>query len=162
MHTTVWSMCHLLSQVLWTANTLTLYTLTSVGIFSILFSKHFLRCQPGEFVQQSRASLVGDQLLYSPNLNVWFRGDMVRRNSMPVTLRGQRVKMTSDYQAMIIQEPAEGEREYHREGRWGVVHSRCSLFAIFFFKSIFILLFPSTTNTWLNGQLFAWIENYKI
>ena len=36
---------------------------------------------------------------------------------MPVTLRGQRVKMTSNYQAMIIQEPAEGEREYHREGR---------------------------------------------
>ena len=70
--------------------------------------------------------------------------------------------MTSDYQEMIIQEPAKVEREYHKEGRWGVVHSRCSLFAIFFFKSIFILLFPSTTNTWLNDQLFAWIENYKI
>ena len=45
--------------------------------------------------------------------------------------------MTSDYQAMIIQEPAKVEREYHKEGRWGVVHSRCSLFAIFFFQVYF-------------------------
>ena len=37
--------------------TLTLYTLTSLCIFSILFSIHFLRCRQGEFVQQSRASL---------------------------------------------------------------------------------------------------------
>ena len=37
--------------------TLTLYTLTSVCIFSILFSIHFLRCWQGEFVWQSRASL---------------------------------------------------------------------------------------------------------
>ena len=29
---------------------LTLYTLTSVCIFSILFSKEFLRCRHGEFV----------------------------------------------------------------------------------------------------------------
>ena len=48
--------------------TLALYTLTSVCIFSILFSKHFLRCQHGEFVLQSRSCLVGDQLLYSPDL----------------------------------------------------------------------------------------------
>ena len=48
--------------------TLVLYTLTSVCIFSILFSKHFLRCQHGEFVLQSRSCLVGDQLLYSPDL----------------------------------------------------------------------------------------------
>ena len=27
-----------------------------------------------------RASLVGDQFLYSHDLNVWFRGDIVRRN----------------------------------------------------------------------------------
>ena len=60
--------------------TLTLYALKSVCIFSILFSKHFLRCQHGEFVLQSRSSLVGDQLLYSPDLQVQFRGDMVRRN----------------------------------------------------------------------------------
>ena len=41
----------------------TLYTLTSVCIFSILFSIHFLRCWQGEFVQQSRACLVGDNFL---------------------------------------------------------------------------------------------------
>ena len=35
-----------------------------------LFSRHFLRCQHREFVQQSRAYLVGDQLFYSPDLNV--------------------------------------------------------------------------------------------
>ena len=60
--------------------TLTLYALKSVCIFSILFSKHFLRCQHGEFVLQSRSSLVGDQLLYPPDLQAQFRGDMVRRN----------------------------------------------------------------------------------
>ena len=44
---------------------LTLYTLTSVNIFSILFSIQFLQCGQGEFVYQSRASLVGDHVLYS-------------------------------------------------------------------------------------------------
>ena len=34
----------------------------------------------GEFVEQSRASLVGDYFLYSHDLNVWFWADMVRRN----------------------------------------------------------------------------------
>ena len=34
----------------------------------------------GEFVKQSRASLVGDHFLYSRDLNVWFRADKVRRN----------------------------------------------------------------------------------
>ena len=48
----------------------TLYTLTSVCIFSILLSRHFLGFWQGEFVQQSRASLVGDHLLYSHDLNV--------------------------------------------------------------------------------------------
>ena len=57
-----------------------LYTLTSVGIFSILLFRHFLGFWQGEFVQQLRASLVGDHLLYSHDLNVWFRGDIVRRN----------------------------------------------------------------------------------
>ena len=66
---------------------LTLYTLTSVCIFSILFSIHFLRCWQREFVQQSRASPVGDHFLYSPGLNVWFRGDIVRRNYIPITVR---------------------------------------------------------------------------
>ena len=49
---------------------LTLKPLTSVYIFSILLSGHFLRFWQGEFVKQSRASLVGDHLLYSHDLNV--------------------------------------------------------------------------------------------
>ena len=59
---------------------LTLYSLTSVWIFSILLPRHFQGFWQGEFVQQSKASLVGDHLLYSHDLNVWFRGDVVRRN----------------------------------------------------------------------------------
>ena len=51
------------------------YTLTSVYTFSILFSIHFLWYLQREFVQQSRASLVGDHFLYSHDLNVCFRGD---------------------------------------------------------------------------------------
>ena len=49
---------------------ITLCTLTSVCMFSILFYIHFLKCQRGEFMQQSRASLVGDRFLYSRDLNV--------------------------------------------------------------------------------------------
>ena len=66
---------------------LTLYTLTSVCIFSILFSTHFQRGWQGEFVSQSRAALVGDHLLYSHDFHVWFRADIVRRNQMLVTFR---------------------------------------------------------------------------
>ena len=66
---------------------LTLYTLTSVCIFSILFSTHFQRGWQGEFVSQSRAALGGDHLLYSHDFHVWFRGDIVRRNQMLVTFR---------------------------------------------------------------------------
>ena len=40
----------------------------SVCIFSTLFSIHFLGCWQGEFVQQSRASLVDDHFLYSHDL----------------------------------------------------------------------------------------------
>ena len=57
-----------------------LSTPTSVCIFSILLFMHFLRCWQGEFVWQSRASLVGDHFLYSHDLNVCFRGDIVRRS----------------------------------------------------------------------------------
>ena len=39
---------------------LTLYTQTSGCIFSKLFSIHFLGFRQGEFVQQSRSSIVGD------------------------------------------------------------------------------------------------------
>ena len=39
---------------------LTLYTLRLECTFSILFSMCFLNCWPGEFIYQSRSSLVGD------------------------------------------------------------------------------------------------------
>ena len=43
----------------------TVYALTSVCIFSILFSIHFLRCCQRELFRRSRASLIGDRFLYS-------------------------------------------------------------------------------------------------
>ena len=49
---------------------LTLYSTTSMCIFSILLPRHFLGFLQGEFVQQSRDSFVGDHLLYSHDLNV--------------------------------------------------------------------------------------------
>ena len=45
------------------------YTLVSVCLFSLLFFINLLSCQLGEFVQQSRACLVSDRFLYSPDLN---------------------------------------------------------------------------------------------
>ena len=68
------------------SNVFTLYTLTSICIFSILFSIHFPRFWQGEFVKQSRASSVSDQFLYSHDLNGRFRSDIVRRNQMLITL----------------------------------------------------------------------------
>ena len=56
------------------------YTLTSVCIFSILFSLNFSRCRQGEFVKQSRAFSVGKHFLYDCDLKVWLWGDTVRRN----------------------------------------------------------------------------------
>ena len=58
---------------------LTLLTITSICVFFILFFIHSLRWWHGEFVYQSRASLVGDNLLY-PRILVtsviqkWSRG----------------------------------------------------------------------------------------
>ena len=49
---------------------LALYILTSIQIFSILFSIHFLMHCQGEFVKQSRGSTVGDHFLHSHDLNV--------------------------------------------------------------------------------------------
>ena len=63
------------------------YTLTSVCIFSILFSLNFSRCRQGEFVKQSRAFSVGKHFLYDCDLKVWLWGDTVRRNKILVTLR---------------------------------------------------------------------------
>lgn len=75
--------------------TLTLCTLTSVCIFSIPCSIHFLSCSLGEFVQQSRAYLVAGHFLYSCDPRVWFRVDDVTRNWMLVTLRDWRVEKAS-------------------------------------------------------------------
>ena len=48
----------------------TLYTLTSVCKFSLLFSVHFLGCRKGEFVSnQVTAFSVGDYFLYSHVFN---------------------------------------------------------------------------------------------
>ena len=55
-------------------NPLTLYTLSSVCIFSLLFSKHFLPSWQREFGKQSRAFLVGDHFLYFCDLNVCHSG----------------------------------------------------------------------------------------
>ena len=43
-----------------------------------------------EFVWQSSASLVADHFLYSHDCNEWFRGNMIGRNYMLVTLRCHR------------------------------------------------------------------------
>ena len=61
-------------------NWLSFYSLTSVWIFSMLLPRHFQGFWQGEFVQQWRAFLIDDHLLYPHDLNVWFRGDVARRN----------------------------------------------------------------------------------
>ena len=50
----------------------TLYTLTSVCTFSTLFSIHFPRSWQREVIEQSRAPLVSDHLLYSSDFNGWY------------------------------------------------------------------------------------------
>ena len=55
------------------------------------FSICFLKWWQGECASQSRESLVGDHFLYSCDLYVWCRGITVRRNSVLVTPRDQRV-----------------------------------------------------------------------
>ena len=67
------------------------YIQTSVCIFSILFPIHMQRCWQGGLVAQSRIILVGDRFFYSCDLNVWSRGDIVRRIKMLVTLKGFRL-----------------------------------------------------------------------
>ena len=48
--------------------------------YSPFCSLCFLRFSQWEFGFQCRASSVGDHLIHSHDLNVWFRGDIVRRN----------------------------------------------------------------------------------
>ena len=74
---------------------LTLYTLTSVCTFSILCSRHFLRCWQEEFVYQSRTSLVGDHFFIRDHI-VWFRGDIVSSTEILVTPRCQRARVLQE------------------------------------------------------------------
>ena len=80
--------------ILW-RSTPTLASLLRESEISLWASKKTLRLAlwwHGEFVKQSRASSVGDHFLYSQDPNIWFRGYVVRRNLVLVTLKGQRVK----------------------------------------------------------------------
>ena len=70
---------------------LTLCNPTSVCIFSILFSIHLLRMLTRRICLRIKSFFFGDHSLYSCNLNVWFRGDIVRRNRILVTLRGSKI-----------------------------------------------------------------------
>ena len=58
-------------------NVLTLYTLTSEFIFYKLFSVYFQMYSQGEFVWISNYLYSGDCFLYSFDLNISFRGDIV-------------------------------------------------------------------------------------
>ena len=75
---------------------ITILNPTLVWIFFTLYCIHFLMSWLGEFVWQSRAALVGGNFLHSRDHNVWFRGDVVRRNKMYVTLEGERVNEDPD------------------------------------------------------------------
>ena len=77
---------------------LTVYTLTSVYKFSILYYVQSLWCLWGEFGWWSRGPWVCDHLLNSHELNVWFMGDIVRRNWTLATLEGWRVLLTPQRQ----------------------------------------------------------------
>ena len=70
---------------------LTLCNPTSVCIFSILFSIHLLRMLTRRICLRIKSFFFGDHFLYTCNLNVWFRGDIVRRNRILVTLRGSKI-----------------------------------------------------------------------
>ena len=62
---------HILHTVLWIFHKMPTWRICLT--IKSFFSQH------RELIYQSRASLVGDQLLYSPDLHVGYRCDMVRR-----------------------------------------------------------------------------------
>ena len=104
------------TQVQQITRLLTLCILTSVCIFSILFSIHFLRCWQGEFVYQSKAYFIGNHFLYFHDLNMWLTGDIVGRNLMLVTLRGQRVELSLN-SMNILTEWASGRSSHNSIAR---------------------------------------------
>ena len=65
---------------------LTPHTLTSLCIFSILFSDRYIYIYWSlyirDFVKPSRVFVVGDHFLYSLDLNVWFWDDMVKSGKL--------------------------------------------------------------------------------
>ena len=63
----------------------------SVCMFFVLFPLHFPTSLQGDFVQKSRASLLGNYFLYSRDLIVLPRDYIVGRNEKLVTPRAQRV-----------------------------------------------------------------------
>ena len=58
-------------------------------LLAVLYT--FSMALQGEFVEQSRASWLCFHFLFSPDLDVWFRCDIVGRISMLINLRGKRV-----------------------------------------------------------------------
>ena len=92
---------------------LPLHTLTSVCKFSTLFFIHFLRCWQGEFVYQSKDSFPGDQFLYSHDLDVWFRGNVVGRNKMLITPRVLKVKRWKWHLYWILKSTGNPTRTSH-------------------------------------------------
>ena len=72
----------------------TLNILISVWIFSILFPIQctFPKVLTRRICLTIKSFFFNDHFLYSHDLNVWFRGDTVKRNTMLVILRAQRVR----------------------------------------------------------------------
>ena len=68
-----------------TIKQLTVCTLTPACIISLVLSIHLVRYWKGEFVWRSRAVLFRYHFFCSPDFNVWFSSDNVRRNRMLVT-----------------------------------------------------------------------------
>ena len=107
---------------------LNLYTLWSVCIFSI----HFLRCWQWELVYQSRASLVGDHFLYSLDLKVLLRGNIVRGNKNPL-------KLTAEEKLHMYRPDCRGYQT------WNITHF--SMCILRFYSLVMILYFPLILNT---------------
>ena len=67
-------------RTLGTSKTSNLYTLTSIYIFSIPFSIHFLNVPARRICLTIKRFVSCYHFLYSRELNVWFRDDTERRN----------------------------------------------------------------------------------
>ena len=70
---------------------------------------------PSLLFLSTRTTLVGDHFLYSCDPHVWFRGDIVRRTKMLVTLRGPRIYMSTHF-ILHVRSPSP-EPIYNTEGK---------------------------------------------